>query len=90
MLLCLNRCFRQLEVRLRCRSDHDKMDVGILHQLLGGVVHSGIGMGFGCSVVCCRPPLDDGCQAEFRTGGDEGNVEYLCTEAVSDHADVDG
>ena len=89
MFLRLDRCFRQLKVRLRCCSDYNEMDVGILHQLVDGLVDRRIRMVFGSIILSRRSPLDDGCQAEFRAGIDERDVEYLRTEAVSDHADID-
>ena len=70
--------------------DDDEGDGGVGEEGVRGRVDVGFRVVFGGVVFRGGVALDDGVEVEGGYGGDEGDVEDLCAEAVADYADVDG
>lgn len=80
----------QVVVRVRRRSNHNKIHLGVFRQVVRRVVQLDARVVLFGIVVRLGRPLHNGVQFEVGNAGDEGNVKDFGAEAVANNAYVEG
>src|SRR5271163_4147796 len=90
MFAALQGKFSQTEMGVwRSRECHN-IQFRIMHQILSRSISLDSRVIFFCIIIGLGGSLDYGMQPEFRNSQNEGNMKYLCTEAISNHPNAEG
>lgn len=90
VLASFQRQLAQGKVGVRGSGDDDKVNRGVLDQLLSGAIGLHTGMVLLGIIVGLGRPLHDRVELQLRNLLHEGNMKDLGTEAVADNADIPG
>lgn len=80
----------QVVMRVRRRSNHNKIDFGIFRQVIRRVIQLDTRVVLFGIVVRLGRPLHDGVQFEVGNAGDEGNMKDFGAKAVANNTYVEG